>query len=453
MIITGKKDVIVSYIAYFLRLSSNLLLLPVILGMLSSEEYGLWNIYISVGAIVNLVDIGFGAVLTRYSTYAFCGAESISTRGMPVMGRPDQTNYRLLFRIFRVAKRIYGNLFLLSLGISAVLSAYVCVKAANVVALWEVLLSWGIYALSCCFYIYYVAYNCIIKGMGKIKESNFYYIVQQVVYLVVGYLLLSLGFGLIGLALANLISTFVFRALNMHFLNTRFSQHKEIFREVENEAEEMQTTVYKAVKKNTSGIALVTVSHYVSQYGMTLICSLFLPLSVIGSIGITNQLVGVIGTLAGTGFATYMSKMGDMLINEKKEQLQKTFGTVTLWFFLIYLVGAVAVIFAGPWMLRIIGSDTKLLDTGCVILMLLSSFVVNNHQRCTNFIMLSNEQPHVKAYFISSVVSVVASLICMYFMPNALGYIIPSIVVQLAYNGWKWPQVAYQKIGFRFGKS
>ena len=447
MINTGKKDLFVSYIAYFLRLSSNLLLLPVILGMLNSEEYGLWNIFISLGAIVNLVDIGFGAVLTRYSTYAYCGAESISTTGMPVIGRTEQTNHELLFRVFRVAKQIYARLFFISLGISFALSGYIWVKAAGLMPLWKLLLSWAIYALSCCFYIYYVAYNCMIKGMGKVKESNYYYIVQQIVYLAVGYTLLLMGWGLLGLALASLISTFVFRALNMRFLNRRFEPYRQLQDQVETESPEQQSTIYDAVKRNTSGIALVTVSHYVSQYGMTLICSLFLPLSVIGSIGITNQMIGVVGTLAGTGFATYMSKMGDLLINGQKEELRRVFGKVNSWFFLTYAVGAVLVILTGPVVLRVIGSDTQLLNTGCIMLLLLYSLVVNNHQRCTNFIMLGNEQPHVKAYFISSVTAVAVSLICMYFFPNALGYIIPSLVVQLAYNGWKWPIMAYRKLG------
>ena len=447
MINTGKKDLFVSYIAYFLRLSSNLLLLPVILGMLNSEEYGLWNIFISLGAIVNLVDIGFGAVLTRYSTYAYCGAESISTTGMPVIGQTEQTNHELLFRVFRVAKQIYARLFFISLGISFALSGYIWVKAAGLMPLWKLLLSWAIYALSCCFYIYYVAYNCMIKGMGKVKESNYYYIVQQIVYLAVGYTLLLMGWGLLGLALASLISTFVFRALNIRFLNKRFSQYRSVQQQVEKESPEQHQEIYDAVKKNTSGIALVTVSHYVSQYGMTLICSLFLPLSVIGSIGITNQMVGVVGTMAGTVFATYMSKMGDMLINGRKQELRKMFATVNRGFFLIYIAGSVLVVFVGPFALRFIGSDTQLLETGYVLLMLLNSLIVNNHQRCTNFIMLSNEQPHIRAYFISSAVSVMASLLCMYFVRNALGYIIPSMIVQLLYNGWKWPLMAYQKLG------
>jgi hypothetical protein len=158
-------------------------------------------------------------------------------------------------------------------------------------------------------------------------------------------------------------------------------------------------------------------------------------------------MVGVVGTMAGTVFATYMSKMGDMLINGRKQELRKMFTTVNRGFFLIYIAGSVLVVFGGPFALRLAGSDTQLLETAYVVLMLLSSLIVNNHQRCTNFIMLSNEQPHVKAYFISSAVSVAASLLCMYFVRNALGYIIPSMIVQLIYNGWKWPLMAYQKLG------
>lgn len=447
MIKTGGKDVIIGYVAYFFRLSSNLLLLPVILGMLSSEEYGLWNIFISVGAIVNLVDIGFGSVLTRYSMYAFCGAESIGVHGMPTMSEKNQTNYYLLFRVFLVAKRLYSKLFILSLSISTVLSIYICFKAGTQINLFEVLISWGIYAISCCTYIYYVAYNCMIKGMGKIKESNYYYIVQQIVYLIAGYLFLYLNMGLIGLALANLLSAFVFRCLNTLYLKKRFSDHRQIYNEVKAESATSYEHIYTAVKKNTNGIAWVTVSNYIAHYGMTLVCSFFLPLDEIASIGITNQLVGVVGSIAGTPFATYMSKMGDMLINHQREKLRKLFGIVSGCFFGTYAIGSILIISLGSLALKIIGSDTQLLNFWGVVLLLLSSFITNNHQRCTNFIMLSNEQPHIKAYFISSMVTVILSAICMAFLKNVFGYIIPSLLVQLCYNGWKWPIKVYKEIG------
>jgi len=449
MINTGKKDIVVSYLAYFLRLTANIILLPIILSQLSTDEYGAWNIFISIGAIVNLVDVGFGSVLTRYSTYAFCGARSIGEKGLPEMGEESNTNYELLNKVFYVAKRIYSKLFAITIIISVVLTGYILFKTVQLLDTVYVVSAWLIYAASCCMQIYYVSYNCIIKGMGNIKESSGYFIIQQVVHIALAFILLRLGFGLIGLATSHFVSTLVFRVLNSRFLKKKLSLSKDILLEMKADISTEYEAVYAAVKKNTKEIALVTVSNYFSNYGMTLICSMFLPLSAIASIGITNQLIGVVGGIANGVFSSYISKMGDMLINGKLKKLRSLFSKLNVWFILAYVVGTVAVVFVGPIALRIIQSDTQLLNTPIILLMALSSFLINNHQRCTNFIMLSNRQPHVKAYFITTLAVLIASFACMLLSHSVLGYIIPNLVIQAFYNGWKWPLEAYKKLGYK----
>lgn len=448
MIDTGKKDIAVSYLAYFLRLTANIILLPIILSQLSADEYGAWNIFISIGAIVNLVDVGFGSVLTRYSTYAFCGARAISEKGLPEMGEENSTNYELLHKVYYVAIKIYTKLFLMTVIISVVLTGYIVFKTVHLLDTSYTVAAWLIYTASCCMQIYYVSYNCIIKGMGKIKESNGYFIIQQVVHITLAVILLRIGLGLIGLAASHFVSTLVFRMLNSRFLKRKLSLSKDIMQRMKADISTEYKAVYTAVKKNTMEIALVTISNYFSNYGMTLICSMFLPLSAIASIGITSQLIGVVGTMAGTAFSTYMSKMGDMLINSKFKELRRLFSKVNVWFIFTYVVGTVAIIVAGPIALRIVQSDTQLLNTPIILLMALSSFLINNHQRCTNFIMLSNRQPHVKAYIITTLAVLIASFVCMLLTHNVLGYIIPNLVIQALYNGWKWPMEAYKRLGY-----
>ena len=61
MIKTGKKEAAIGYINYFITSLSNLIILPIILNNISSEEYGLCGIFLSIQAFVSFFDLGFGS--------------------------------------------------------------------------------------------------------------------------------------------------------------------------------------------------------------------------------------------------------------------------------------------------------------------------------------------------------------------------------------------------------
>ncbi|HON55341.1 MAG TPA: polysaccharide biosynthesis protein, partial [Bacteroidales bacterium] len=56
---TGRSDLLWNYAASFMRLASALIILPLILHLLPVEEVGLWNIMISLNAMIYLLDFGF----------------------------------------------------------------------------------------------------------------------------------------------------------------------------------------------------------------------------------------------------------------------------------------------------------------------------------------------------------------------------------------------------------
>lgn len=438
MITTGKKDLFANYASYFLRLASNIILLPFILGYLNSSEYGLWNIYISLGAFVNLVDVGFGLILTRYATYAFCGAKAINADGLPEMDDKGSTNFQFLLRIFLTAKNIYSKLFFATIGIGFACGTYLYIKYSVIIDARVLVLSWIIYAISCCIQLYYVSYNCIIKGMGKIKESSYYYIIQHLIHISLALLLLRKGMGILGLSLSTLISTLVFRFLNARFLRCFFKKNG-ISLSSNIEKDNDYKNIYYAVKTNTKGIALVTVTNYITGYGITIICSLFLPLDKIASIGITNQLISLVCTVGSTAFSTYTAKMGNAIISGRKKELIKLFIRTDSWFYFCFFCGIICILLLGPWALALIKSNTVLLGKKFILLFSLSSFFTYNSQRYTNFIMLFNKQPHVKAFFFSSISIVIISFVTLWITRDLLGYVLPSIFVQATYNAWKWP--------------
>lgn len=445
MIKIGKKDVLIGYISYAFRMLSNLILLPIILNKLSSAEYGLWNVYVSLASVVNLLDIGFVSVITRYITYAYCGAETIEEKGISKVRTDGTPNYELLFRVFFQGKRIYKKIFVLAILIVMMMIPYVLYVGREIADKNQIVFSWLIHGISMCLYLYYVAYNCVIKGIGKIKESQLYYIVQQIMYLIITFVLLQLEYGITAVALGNFISVSVFRILNVKLIDREFKTQKPIMDMVKNDINREDDKINVAIKNNTKGLALVTLSTYIVNYGGTLICSCFLDLNQIASLGLTNQLISVIASITDIPFSTFRTKLGDFHLKNNVEKLKDYYSLFTVFSVVCYVLGGLCLLFLGTPFLKIIGSNTEILPTYLILLMLISSFVYTNHQRCTKFIMLGNRQPHIKAYTISSIASVLIAFVLLALTGNVGAYVITILVVQLVYNGWKWPtEVAKQ---------
>jgi O-antigen/teichoic acid export membrane protein len=452
MIETKKVDLYFSYISYFLRTAANVVLLPIILSKLSSDEYGLWNVYISIGAFVNLIDAGFGIVMRRYLTYSYCGMENIPDDGnIEKMKMNSKPNFKLLFRIFYASKRLYFRLSIYAMIIVLLISVYV-LKIRNTVSMEMVLVSWGIYGLSVVLSIYYIVYGSILKALGKNKESSIFVIVQYAVYLSLSILLLLSDMGIIGVAVANFVSTFLYRSLCIGFINKFFAEQKEIRNEIKKEEKSEQNRIYDLIKKNSQGLGLISISNYVVSYGSTLICSIFLPLKTIASLGLTNQMIGVVSSVATTPSSVFMPKLSDITLHGDKEKLKNWYSIIFILLFVVYLVGGVCLLLLGDYVLELINSQTSLLSMPIVIIMLITSYLQSNHQRCTGFIMIFNKQPHVKAYIVSSILTMVLSGVCLRISRNICSYVVVALIVQCSYNAWKWPYEANKYVEINVGE-
>src|SRR5690606_4576302 len=107
--------------------------------------------------------------------------------------------------------------------------------------------------------------------------------------------------------------------------------------------------------------------------------------------------------------------------------------------------GGVSLLVLGEYVLDLINSNTSLLSFSQIFFLLLYNFVLTNHQRSTNYISLSNVQPYVNSYIISSILSILFSFILMYFGVGIWGLILSNLIVQISYNGWKWPKEAFKR--------
>lgn len=446
MINIGKKDAIYGYINYFLTALSNVIVLPFVLNRVSSEEYALWSVFLSIQALVMLVDTGFSQLVARYTTYAYCGAKNIPIIGTPYMGKEDVTNYPLLFQVFFVARDIYLRLAGLAFGILCLGSFYIMYLSRNLMNRTTILVAWLLFSVGVAIKLYFTYYSSFLKGRGLIKEINNISISSTVIYVTVKLILVLCGWGILGIAIGNVVSVIATRIMVIKNVKNIIQEDKEAYRK-EKGSSKKNSDVEKAFRHSAKQLGMVVISNYIQGQGTTLVCSAMMPLQYTASYGLTMQLINLLTSFANIPFNTFKPKMNELRISTKKEKFKDMYAFITFYMWGIYVLGAVGITWIMPEILNLIHSKTLLLPVGFTLLLCLYQFICVNHQRATDMIALGNEQPYAKAYAISSFAMIGMQFGAFKLGFGLLGFISASLLTQMAYNGWKWPREIFEYVG------
>ena len=204
----GKKEVLWSYLAQFLSMGVGVITLPFILNKLTADEIGLNYILITVGSVIALVDLGFAPQFARNFTYVFSGVQELREEGIG----PQETkiNYELLGYLLKTARYIYGALaifaLILLLGIG---TPYIYKTTDGFTAVPNAQYVWVVYSIGVLFQIFYSYYFSMLLGAGKIKEQKYALIGNKILYMAITIGGLYCGWGLMSVALAQMISPFL----------------------------------------------------------------------------------------------------------------------------------------------------------------------------------------------------------------------------------------------------
>ena len=93
-----------------------------------------------------------------------------------------------------------------------------------------------------------------------------------------------------------------------------------------------------------------------------------------------------------------------------------------------------------PWLLILLKSKTYLVNEFILIMMFLIAFIENNIIMSSNIILSRNVVPFYKASLISGFLIVIfLFLFFQYTHYGILNLVIVPLIIDLFYQGWKWP--------------
>lgn len=438
MIHINRKDIFWNYLATFLKLFSSLLLIPIILHKMPGEIVGIWNIFITIASFLVLVDFGFNSSFTRTITYIFSGVQELSVIGHGTNSANELGyNTTLLKGTIKVMRQFYlrlaGIVFIVLVVFGTVYLRQILKSYTGNHT--EIYIAWVLFLLINTYNLYTLYYESLLLGAGLIKRAKQIIIVGQIVYLITATILILLGFNLIAIVLAQVLSVLIVRYFSYKTIFTpAFKQTLSENILQENEG------ILKSIMPNAVKMGLTSIGGFMVQKSAILIGSLYLTLPEIASYGITIQIINVLATIALIYHTTYLPKITQLRVAGNKNEIRALYINGKIIYVVLFLVGAIAIYFLGAPILSFIKSRTPLVSGLLLILLLLVAFVENNIIMASNIILSKNEVPFYKASLVSGLVIV----LCLYlfFQFTNFGFLsmaIVPLVVDLLYQAWKWP--------------
>lgn len=449
MIVVSKKDVIWGYFAQFFSIASGIITLPLILKTLSKEEIGLNYLLITFGSLVSLFDFGFASQFGRNVAYIFGGAQNLKKEGIHVINNSLTINYRLLATMILTAKYVYRRIGLVVIVTMLTFGSwYVYYVTRGFSSVNNSLLIWIIYSFSIFFEIFYSYYNALLVGKGMIMESRKAIVFSRIVYVLLAFVFLFCGLGLLGIVAANFIAPFFNRFIShRYFFSPDIKFKIESFKISTVEIHEL----FEIVWYNSKKLGIVFVAGYAINKFSVFIAGLYLTLPEIASYGLMIQIVSIVSTLSGTFFLINQSRFSALRIKGSQTLLLSEFAFSMIVYYLLFFLGVIFVIFLCPWILTYIGANVKFPSSSIVILYLIVVLLEGNHSNFAGFIVTNNDIPFVKSALIAGAVIIIGDLLSLSYTPfGIIGLVLVQGIAQASYANWKWPCVVLREFGINF---
>lgn len=444
------KDIIWSYLSQIFQIGASIFILPILLKKLSSDEVGIWYIFMSFSAMINLLDFGLSPTFSRNISYIFSGAKNLSAEGIE-LEISKEVDYFLLKNTINSVKKIYMYISLtimIIFGTGGSLYIKTLIQGNKNLDFNIIMFAWYIYIFSLAFNFYYYYFTPMLLGRGLIKESHKTIVFTKIGYLCIAYFLIQFNYGLLGIAIANLVSSFINRISSYkYFYDEKIKKNMEKIKSDKKE----EKRITKIILKNSSKLGTVSIGAFLINKSSILIVSKYVDLKTIANYGITLQVISLLATVSSVLFNTYLPIINYLRIQKKKIKIKEIFSKAIFINYIIYLIGSLFLFSFGNKILEILKSNTLLLDNKYLILLLIIYFLEMNHSIAATLITTKNTVPFLKPALISGVIIVILMLLSLNFTNLGLyGVILSQGLVQLAYNNWKWPMEVSKDLSINY---
>jgi len=435
-----RSQTFLAVVAQLLQHGASVLILPIIVFSFSSEALGIWYIIVSFQSGVFLLDMGFTTSFSRAIAQAFSGIKSLTAIGW-LSPESTQPNHTLIDYIIKRMILIYliigvASFFVMLFGGLSYLSFVEIVEFNNDQIIAICLLA--ALAIAIQFFGQWIT-ACLI-GAGLTYHNQISILVSRMTFLLCGLLLIHIGYGIIGLLVANLLGNIVGFIYKFYAHIKKFpkKKHVNVGRIVE--------PVLRVIWHNAWRIGLVGFcTFFIMRYGVLLVGSVE-GLEAAGILGLLIQISTAIIAAASMPWQVGMRSLVRLKIEKDNDALRKF--AVTNWSFSFFIsFSALFVIIGLDLFGFFIGTQFEgLIFTKIFVVFGFILLLEVNHTIAAQYIAASNYVPFLPAAIVSAVLIVALSTPIVMFGWGIFGILITQGLVQLFWNNWFWPYKVWSEL-------
>ncbi len=395
---------------------------------LDKTASGLWFLFSSFGALVQLLDVGLSAAVLRSSSHFWAGVADLRPQGLcEVEG--SGPNWRGLKDLLATTSFLYaalGFLILLGGGLGGLLLLPEWERTAGVyVAWWFYCFAAGLQLMVSQRYAY-------LQGAGRLlgaqKLFSFGILLTFGLAAVVLFITHSLFWGCSALAVGWLLQYILFTVACRRFKGGVW-----------------RGDLFQKLWPNSWRTGCSRLGQALIYHGPTLLMGRLLGVELAGPYGFSVQVGLFLTALAQIPMVAVLPHLHALTASGDLAALRSLFLKKIRQTLLGHTVFALSLLAAGPWALQLLSAKTHLLPLSALAA-LMAFFILENHRN--NFVTLVsafNEFPFWKYDVLSGVLAILGGAGALQLF-GVTGMIIWLWAVQLAWNFW-WPiKVGLKKI-------
>ena len=438
------RALLIGLTAQLLQYGSALMLVPFMVTRLSKAEIGLWYVFVAIQSLAFICDFGFQPTFTRAFALGISGATKVERQGFgeEIVTR-HAPNFRLIAETMEAARifyRLLAGLILLALvGAGIPYIATISGKGGLDVRYAE--LAWLVFSVSIGLNLYFLWVDAALVGFGRVEQNYLYIVINRAASVAIAIGALLAGGGLIAVAGALIAGQIIARTVALYLL-------RDLTRQCRTEKVERRAVhaTLNAIWPNASRMGVVSIGAFLINRYTLFAISAFAGLTSVGPYALALQMLSAVIAVAQMPMQISLSKLVDARVRRDVAVLRQTFIMVMAIYLVLAVSGAAFIVTVLPFALREIGSNIMLLPAGTLLLLTLVLLLEGFHATAATFITTANEVPFVRAALASGVAIAISVTTAGWLGWGVAAMIACQGMVQLAYNNWHWPWLAWKSI-------
>jgi O-antigen/teichoic acid export membrane protein len=434
-----------SYLAQFLNLTAGVITLPVLFLYLTPEQVQLWVVFITLGSLALLFELGFQPTLARNLAYVLSGSRSVLNKGLAIEATGEEgIDSRLLADLVLAGRQIYLRLAL-ALGALFVPASflYLIVIAAPASPFDAAIVSWAMFSLGLVLNFYFSYMTGMLLGAQEVAGANQVTVVTRLVFIAISVILVVLGFGILSLGIANLCACVCGRA--MAFVRVR---QVVWYRAMAGDASRA-TQLRRRLTGNALRLGASQLGAFATQRGNILLAAAVLSVEASTAYSLSVTALMAIYGIALAAPQAALPFLGQAAQQQDREGSARLLGAALLLSYGTFILGFIAFLLVALWVATEGSFPVHFLSPSALLVFGVIIFLELNHSIFGLFITASNHVPFYKAALLSGAAILSFSAVLV----GELGVwslILVQGGVQLAYNNWRWPLAVMRSGGLSY---